>query len=418
MKKNITAHVIIIGDEILYGQTMDTNSHFLAKEFSEISIDLIQISAIQDNKEDIKDEILSSHADIIITTGGLGPTRDDKTKYVLSELMEQPLEMHDEALRWTQEYFESVVDRPMNVLNKNQALVPVGTVPLRNKVGTAPGLWTEFGAKLLICLPGVPVEMKYLMKNEVLPRLLERFDPAYIFHSFVQTIDIPESELAALLHDFEHELPAHISLAYLPRGKKIRLRLTGKGENRLMLKNEVHAHTEKLISVIPAANFMNRDDVLLTKSIADLLKEKQLTIATAESFTTGRLASALTAGSGSGSFFLTGITAYSPEMKEKLLSVSGETIREKGVANADVALQMAKGALEVSGADVAISSTGVAGPDADEFGVQPGVAFIGIVSKTQEKVFEFNYPDLDRKEFTRKVTELALQKLFQFLKSL
>lgn len=417
MKKNITAHVIIIGDEILYGQTMDTNSHFLAREFAGISIDLIQISAIQDDKDEIKDEILSSHADIIITTGGLGPTRDDKTKYVLSELVEQPLELHDEALRWTEEYFERVIDRPMNVLNKNQALVPAGTVPLQNKVGTAPGLWTEFGQKLLICLPGVPFEMKYLMKNEVLPRLLRKFDPTYIHHAFVQTIDIPESELAEKLNDFEHELPPHITLAYLPRGKRIRLRLTGKGDNLAALKKEVSSFTDRLVESIPAENFLNRDDITLLKSIAAKLKEKKLKIATAESFTAGKLASDLTSVKGSGAYFTTGIVAYTPELKTKILNVSCELIQQKGVVNREVALEMAKGVLQLSDADIAISSTGVAGPDPDEFGVKPGVAFVGLVTKNDEKVFEFNYPDFDRKSFTHKVSELALQKLLQFLKS-
>ena len=311
MKKNVTAHVIIIGDEILYGHTLDTNSNYLALEFAKISIDLIQISAIQDNRDDIKDEILGSHADIIITTGGLGPTRDDKTKYVLSEILEQPLEMHADALRWTEEYFAQVTDRPMNVLNRNQALVPAGTTPLQNKVGTAPGLWTELGQKILINLPGVPAEMKYLMTNEVMPRLLDRFHPIFIHHEFVQTINIPESDLAEKLNDFEHELPAHIKLAYLPRGKKIKLRLTGFSENAEALQQELLSQTDKLTEAIPDENFLSRDDLEIEKSIGKILTDSKLSVSTAESFTAGAIAAMLTVEGGSSSYFNGGVVALS-----------------------------------------------------------------------------------------------------------
>lgn len=418
MKRNTTAHVIIIGDEILYGHTMDTNSHYLAKEFSNISIDLIQISAIQDNREDIKGEILSSTADIILTTGGLGPTKDDRTKYVLSEILNQPLEMHEQALLWTEEYFEKSLDRPMNELNKNQALVPVGTLPLQNQVGTAPGLWAEFGQKLLISLPGVPFEMKYLMKHEVLPRLLKKFHPTFIEHAFVQTLNIPESELAELLHDFEQILPNNITLAYLPRGKKIKLRLTGKGEHRYKLKTELTEFTEKLISVIPDEFFLSQDALSIEKNVGELLLKHKKTIATAESFTTGKIAAALVSIGGSSKYFKGGIIAYSPHLKKQLLKVPSDLIAKHGVANAQVALAMAKGARELTNCDVAISSTGVAGPAKDDFGVEPGVAFIGISTEENETVYEFHYPHLDRKEFTQKMTEVALQKLYIFLRNL
>lgn len=418
MNKNTTAHVIIIGDEILYGHTMDTNSHYLAKEFSNISIDLIQISAIQDKREDIKAEIQGSSADIILTTGGLGPTRDDRTKYVLSEILNQPLEMHAQALKWTQSYFEKKLDRPMNKLNKNQALVPVGTTPLHNKVGTAPGLWSEFGSKLLISLPGVPFEMRYLMKNEVLPRLLRKFNPTFIEHEFVQTLNIPESELAEILNDFEHSLPSNIALAYLPRGKKIRLRLTGKGEHQAPLKEQLNTCVEQLIAAIPEAHFLSRDDKALESKVGELLKELNLSISTAESFTTGKIASSLTRLSGSSQYFKGGIIAYSPQIKAELLQVSTDLIAQKGVANAEVAIAMAQGVRNKTHSDIGISSTGVAGPSSDQFGVEPGIAYIGISTKDKEEVFNFNFPNLTRKDFTQKMTEAALQKLFVFLNNL
>lgn len=418
MKKNTTAHVIIIGDEILYGHTMDTNSHFLAKEFSNISIDLIQISAIQDKREDIKDEIHSSTADIILTTGGLGPTRDDRTKYVLSEILNQPLEMHAQALRWTEEYFQKTLNRPMNSLNKNQALVPVGTIPIRNKVGTAPGLWAEYGRKLLISLPGVPFEMKYLMKNEILPRLLKKYEPTFIEHEFVQTLNISESELAEILRDYEQRLPNNIKLAYLPRGNKIKLRLTGKGDVQKKLQTQLSEFAELLISAIPEENFLSQDALTVETIVGELLLRNNKTISTAESFTSGKIAAALTSISGSSRYFKGGIIAYSPELKERLLDVSKELMDNKGVASAEVALEMARGARENTQCDIGISSTGVAGPSNDSYGVEPGVAFIAISSKEKERVYEFNFPHLDRKDFTLKMTEAALQKLYIYLKNL
>lgn len=415
---NTTAHVIIIGDEILYGHTLDTNSHYLAKEFGKLSIDLIQISAIQDNKEDIKTAILSSMADVIITTGGLGPTRDDKTKYVLSELLGQPLEMNAQALAWTEDYFQRVIDRPMNVLNKNQALVPEGTIPLHNKVGTAPGLWSNFGQKLLINLPGVPTEMKYLMQHEVMPRLMDKFHPQYIRHQFITILNIPESELAKMLHTFENQLPKNISLAYLPRGKKIQLRLTAFGKNAEVLLQQLNTETQKMLSIVPEENFVGINLNAVERKVGKLLKEKHLTLCTAESFTSGKIAASMTKVPGSSAYFKGGIVAYSTEVKKALLQVPEEVIAQNGLANKDVALHMAKGALLALETDVAVSSTGVAGPDPDDFGVEPGIAFVAIVSKDKEQVFEAHFPKLSRKDFTKKLTDLAMQKLYLFLREM
>lgn len=418
MNKNASVHVIIISDGILYGHTMDTNSHYLAKEFSEISMDLVQISAIHDDKEKIKSEIINSKTDVIITTGGLGPTKDDKTKYVLSEILNRPLETHAEALRWTEEYFQNHPERPMKILHKNQALVPIGTIPLCNKVGTAPGLWTTYGHQIIICLPGVPYEMKYLMKNEVFPKLKKHFNPSFMAHEFIQTLNIPETDLRQLLHPFAQELPGHIKMSYLPRGKKIKIRLSAKGDEKTALKNELKVCAEKLISVIHEDNFLSQDDKNIEFNVGKSLLKHNLNISTAESFTSGKIAAALTSVSGSSRYFKGGIVAYSADTKSQLLEVPLKLIQEKGMANKEVALAMAKGARKFTKSDVAISSTGVAGPGNDEFGTEPGIAFIAISSEKKEVVYEFLYPHLDRKDFTQKLTEVALQKLYFFLKSL
>lgn len=419
MKRNLTVHVIIINNGILYGHTMDTNSHYLAKEFSEISMNLVQISAIHDNKEKIKSEIINSTADIIITTGGLGPTKEDKTKYVLSEILNKPLEIHPDALRWTEEYFDKRgSDRDRKVFLKNQALVPVGTIPLCNKVGTAPGLWTVYGNQILINLPGVPFEMKYLMKNEVMPKLNDRFHPSFMAHEFVQILNITETKLRELLSSFSQNLPAHIEMSYLPRGEKIKIRLTGRGENKNELKKELRDLIIELNSHIPEDNFLSKDNSNIEINVGNSLLKHNLSISTAESFTSGKIASALSSVSGSSRYFKGGIVAYSPVLKNQLLKIPKELMKEKGVVNSEVALRMAKGAREITQCDVAISTTGVAGPGNDEFGVEPGVAFIAISSEKREIVHEFHYPHLDRKDFTQKLTEVALQKLYHFLKSL
>lgn len=415
---NTTAHVIIIGDEILYGHTQDLNSHYLALEFGKLSIDLIQISAIQDDKNDIKTEILSSPADIIITTGGLGPTRDDKTKYVMSELLEKPLETNAQALAWVEDYFENVVGKPFLELNKNQALVPEETTPLHNKVGTAPGLWSNYGRKVIINLPGVPSEMRYLLKNEVLPKLMSIYKPQQIRHQFLTILNIRESKLAQILHPFENQLPENIKLAYLPRGKRVKLRLTAFGEDASTLLKQLNEETSKIQQIIPQENFVGINLQSIEKKIGQLLIDKNFMLCTAESFTSGSIASAITSISGSSAYFKGGIVAYSPTLKSSLLNVSQTLIDEKGVVNKEVALQMAKGALEATQSNIAVSTTGVAGPDPDSFGNKPGLAYVAIVSKDKEEVIEVNYPHLERKDFTTKLTDISVQKLYGFLKEM
>lgn len=256
------------------------------------------------------------------------------------------------------------------------------------------------------------------MKNEILPRLLKKYEPTFIEHEFVQTLNIPESELAEVLRNFEQQLPENITLAYLPRGNKIKLRLTGKGDVQNKLQEQLSEYAELLISAIPEENFLSQDALTVERKVGELLLQNNKTISTAESFTSGKIAAALTSISGSSQYFKGGFIAYSPELKERLLNVSPEVMKEKGVANADVALEMARGARETTKCDIGISSTGVAGPSNDQFGVEPGVAYVAISSKEKERVFEFNFPHLDRKDFTLKMTEAALQKLYIYLRNL
>lgn len=412
-----TAHIIAIGDEILYGQTLDTNSHFIARQLAKFNIDLISITVIPDVAEVILYAIQQSQAAIIITTGGLGPTRDDKTKDVMATLTGNELVMNQEALRWTQAYYKKVVKRPMNALNRDQALAPKNSTLLRNLVGTAPGIWTEWQDKIIINLPGVPYEMKYLMTQEVLPRLINKLNASFIVHRFVHVLNIPESELATMLAPLENHLPAHIKLAYLPSSNLVKLRLTTTGKDKRALEEELNRYAKEIMALIPA-NIVDDCEMGIQEKIAELLLNKNLMLATAESFTSGKIATQITATPGSSAYFKGSIVAYSPKIKIKLLGVSSELIQSKGVVNEEVAKQMALGVLKATGADIALSSTGVAGPSADEFGIEPGTAFMGIATSTKSKVYKYEYPHLDRYEFTEKLTQLAIQQLYSFLKDL
>ncbi|MBV7441518.1 CinA family nicotinamide mononucleotide deamidase-related protein [Weeksellaceae bacterium TAE3-ERU29] len=414
--QNIFAHIISIGDEVLLGDTLDTNTNFIANELNKISVQLNEISVIHDDEQIIKDKINSAaeNAQIIITTGGLGPTRDDKTKYVIADLLNEDLEINPLALNWVTEYFKQILNRPLNKLTRNQALLPKSSIPLENKTGTACGIWTKYKNSIIINLPGVPYEMKHLITTQVIPKIKETFNCNYRIHQYVKVHGIPESDLAITLQDFEDSLPQHIKLAYLPHNRKIKLRLTTTGDNKETLESELKDLISNIREIIPNNIYSeNADDVL--EKIKAICTDKNITIGTAESFTSGLLASSLTSISGSSSYFKGGIVAYSPKIKADVLKVDKDLIKTKGVVNEETALQMAIGTLNTLNCDVAISSTGVAGPNPDEFGNEVGLAFIGIASKDKQEVHKFFYPNYSRADFTEKIADMALEKLMNFL---
>ena len=414
--QNIFAHIISIGDEVLIGDTLDTNANFIASELNKISVQLNEISVIHDDEQIIKDKINSAaeKAQIIITTGGLGPTRDDKTKYVIADLLNEELEINQTALHWVTEYFKQILNRPLNELTRNQALLPKSSEPLENKTGTACGIWTKYKDSIIINLPGVPYEMKHLITTQVIPKIKETFNCSYRIHQYIRVHGIPESDLAITLQNFEDSLPQHIKLAYLPHNRKIKLRLTAIGNNKEVLESDLKDLISNIRKIIPDNIYSeNTDDVL--EKIKTLCDNKKITLGTAESFTSGLLASNLTSISGSSSYFKGGIVAYSPKIKAEVLKVDKDLIKTKGVVNEETALQMAQGTLNVLNCDVAISSTGVAGPNPDEFGNEVGLAFVGIASKNKHEVYRFFYPNYSRTDFTDKIADMALEKLMNFL---
>lgn len=414
--KRVTAHVIAIGDEILYGQTLDTNSNHIALYLSEINVDLLKISDIKDDEATIKKEISESEADIIITTGGLGPTRDDKTKYVIADLLETSLEIDETALVWVKNYYEKVTKRKINQINQNQALVPVGSLALENKVGTASALWTEWKGKTIINLPGIPNEMRFLMKNQIIPRIKKNFQREYVIHQFVHCINMPESVMAEKLYDFENQLPEHISLAYLPRNKRVKLRLTARGKDLETLKEKLSLLANQIEEILPD-NIYSKGDKSLMSIIAEKLIKNRLTIATAESFTSGRISKELSSLSGSSEYFVGGVTTYSTQQKINLLKVPETLINQYGVANKEVAEAMAKGALKLFNSDISVATTGVAGPNKDDFGTEVGNAYVAIATKQKVESHHIFYENLERKEFSDKISDIAIDQLYKFLKA-
>lgn len=416
--KPIFAHLISIGDEVLLGDTLDTNANYIAKALAKINVQVKEISVIADDEQVIKSKIIqaSKESQIIITTGGLGPTRDDKTKHVIASLLGDSLTMNPTALKWVEEYYENILGRTLNTLTRNQALLPPSSIPLRNNTGTACGIWSEYKGCFIINLPGIPNEMEHLMQTQVLPKIKETFQCSYKVYKYIKVLGIPESDLALKLNPIEAHFPSHIHLAYLPKNKKIKLRLSAQGENKELLEQELSDYADKIKHTIPNNIYAENEDDTLEK-IKLFCNEKKITIGTAESFTAGLLASKLTSIPGSSQFFLGGIIAYSPQAKSAILKVSSALITEKGTVNKVVSEAMAKGALATLECDVAISTTGVAGPNKDEFDNEVGLAYITISSKNKTETHQFFYPNLSRENFTEKLSDIALDYLMLFLKN-
>jgi len=358
----MVAEIITIGDEILIGQTVDTNSNFIAGQLSALGIIVRQINAISDNPEHIVAtlENAEKYADIIIITGGLGPTRDDLTKKTLVDYFAMKLELDMGVLA----HVESLLcgrGVEMNILNKNQALVPNGAVVLPNKVGTAPGLLFQKNEKYFVALPGVPFEMVHLIKEQVLPFLVKLMDEVVVVHSTVMTIGLPESTLAEMLSEWEDNLPSNIKLAYLPIPTALKLRLSAKGKSRALIKKEVQNHISQLKHIIPN-NIFSYIDEPIEVTVGNMMINRNITLSTAESCTGGNIAHLITSVAGSSSYFKGGVVAYSNEAKIKLVGVDPQTIDRYGAVSCEVVMELAVGCKRIFGTDYAIAISGIAGP--------------------------------------------------------
>ncbi len=359
----ILAEVVTIGDEILYGQITDTNTQWMSTELDKIGVKTVRKSSVGDQEDKIL-QILAeaeSRADIVLLTGGLGPTKDDITKKMLCKYFDDELVINEDALAFITDFFVKR-GRPMTELNRQQAAVPSRCTYLANKTGTAPGMWFERNGTVFVSMPGVPHEMKYLMSNEVIPRLKAFFETPIIYHKMIRTIGVGESFLAEKIENWEDNLPNHIKLAYLPSFGQVRLRLTAVGNDEEQLKKDVDAEIEKVLPLIGSSVFgFDNDD--LEVAIGKELKKQGLTISAAESCTGGYISHMFTKVAGSSAYFMGSVVSYDNSVKINVLGVNAETIAQHGAVSEETVTQMAEGARKLMKTDFAIATSGIAGPD-------------------------------------------------------
>ncbi|MDZ7936693.1 MAG: competence/damage-inducible protein A [Emticicia sp.] len=359
----ILAEVVTIGDEILYGQITDTNTQWMSTELDKIGIKTVRKSSVGDQEDKIL-QILAeaeSRADIVLLTGGLGPTKDDITKKMLCKYFDDELVINEDALAFITDFFVKR-GRSMTELNRQQAAVPSRCTYLANKTGTAPGMWFERNGIVFVSMPGVPHEMKYLMSNEVIPRLRAFFETPIIYHKMIRTIGVGESFLAEKIENWEDNLPEHIKLAYLPSFGQVRLRLTAIGTDEEQLKKDIDVEIEKVLPIIGSAVFgFDNDD--LEVAIGKELKKQGLTVSAAESCTGGYISHMFTKVAGSSAYFMGSVVSYDNAVKINVLGVNAETITQHGAVSEETVIQMAEGARKLMKTDFAIATSGIAGPD-------------------------------------------------------
>lgn len=386
------AEIITIGDEILIGQIVDTNSVFIAKELNKVGVSVYQISSIQDDETHILKalEEASSRAKIVIITGGLGPTKDDITKHTLCDYFQDTLVEDVDVLQHVEALFEKLYKgKPLSEVNKKQALVPSRAEVLHNELGTAPGMWINDGETVFVSLPGVPFEMKNLIKEKVVPRIVKQFNCPYIIHKTIVTYGVGESALAEKIEIWEDDLPTCIKLAYLPSLGKVRLRLSAKGENKENLEKHIADEYAKLHVLIGDVIYGTEGDETIEEVIASLLTSKKMTIGTAESFTGGQIAKELTAIPGASAYFKGSVVSYATEAKINVLEVPKAIIEEHSVVSVAVAKYMATAAKRIFNTDFAIATTGNAGPTKGDSNSNVGTVFLAIATPKEVICEEF-----------------------------
>jgi len=357
------AEIITIGDELLIGQTIDTNSAWIGVELSLAGFDIHRKTSVHDSGSDIFKELsdAAGRSDLVIITGGLGPTSDDITKPVLCEFFNTRLVMNTEVLSM----IENMMQRrnfPMNENNRRQAEVPESSTILTNASGTAPGMWFEKDGTIFVSLPGVPAEMKYLMNQHVLPELKKRFTSQVIIHRNIMTYGSPEARLAEILTGFEAGLSGNIRLAYLPSSGIIKLRLTGTGPDRKTITDSLEEQVRKLYAIIPDLIYGENEESL-EMSVGRLLREKHKTLCTAESCTGGNIAHLITSIPGSSEYYTGSIIPYANRIKTLLPGIDEDLIEKHGAVSEPVVKAMAEGARILLGTDFSVATSGIAGPD-------------------------------------------------------
>lgn len=409
------AEIITIGDEILIGQIVDTNSAWMAAELNKIGVKVKQITSISDEAQHIVKalEEAQSRADIILITGGLGPTKDDITKLTLAKYFNMPLRLDEETLAHVKEFFEKL-NRPMIEVNIKQAEVPDGCTVIKNKNGTAPCMWFEHHGKIIVSMPGVPFEMKYLMEDEIIPRIKERFEMPFIFHQNILTAGLGESFLAEQIADIESALPAYIKLAYLPKLGQVRLRLSASGTNEAQILTDVAYYTKQIVERVEKYVVLT-EDLPFEKAVLNLMDKYQLTLSLAESCTGGYVSHLFTQHPGSSSVFQGGAVTYSNDLKQLVLGVSETTLAAYGAVSEQTAREMAQGAVKNFRTDYAVAITGIAGPDGGTPEKPVGMVWIAVARKTEVKAKMFKFAS-QRFQNIERSAMAALMMLFLQLK--
>jgi nicotinamide-nucleotide amidase len=387
----MVAEIITIGDEILIGQIVDTNSAWMAKELNLIGIKVKQVSSVSDDADHIIEalQLAEKRADIILITGGLGPTKDDITKITMARYFNMGFRRDQETLEHVTNIFLKF-NKPMIDVNRKQADVPDGCTVIKNKNGTAPCMWFEERGKIFVSMPGVPFEMMYLMEEEILPRLKKAFKLPAIIHKTILTANIGESFLAVEIEEIEDSLPSHIKLAYLPRLGQIRLRLSGTGADENILKAEVESYAQQIIEKVRKYVVIDQD-VALEKALLDIMEANQLTLSTAESCTGGYISHLITQHPGCSSVFKGGAVTYSNALKRSVLGVKAETLETFGAVSEQTVKEMAYGARINFKTDYAVAVSGVAGPDGGTPDKPVGTVWIAVANEHHVIARLFNF---------------------------
>lgn len=416
---SVTASIITIGDELLIGQTIDTNSAFIAQELNKIGVWVRRRVAVGDVYDEIWNALdeESKESDTIIITGGLGPTADDITKPLLCNYFGGKLVMNEEVLAHVKYLFEKIYRRPGPILERNlkQAEVPDVCTVLHNARGTAPGMLFHKDRRVFISLPGVPHEMKGLVTSEVIPRLLNEFRMPAIVHKTVFTAGQGESAIAELLKDFEPALPEHIKLAYLPNYGMVKLRLTAKGNNKAEVETELQPYFEKLQDLVKEYLVTNEDEGLEIV-VGKLLKAKNKTMGTAESCTGGYIAHLITSVAGSSAYYKGSVVSYENTVKENLLGVQHEILMSAGAVSKETVIQMANGAVQTLKVDYALATSGIMGPGGGSEDKPVGTVWIAVASKEKTETLKLNLR-FDRQRNIAMTAANALNFLRKFILS-
>jgi len=399
------AAIVTIGDEILIGQIVDTNSAYIAKALDKIGIATHEMLSISDDKQHILNtfQSLQNKVEVVIITGGLGPTKDDITKKTFCDYFQDTLIENEAVLMHVKSIIEGIYKRPITQINRDQALVPSTAKVLFNQMGTAPGMWMEKENTVFISLPGVPYEMKYLIDNEVIPNLVKKFKRPYIVHQTIMTYGTGESLIAEQIEEWEDNLPDYIKLAYLPSPGKVRLRLTARGEDKELLQTAIAQQVKMLDVLIHDIIVGYNEDEAIEVMLGRLMAEKGVTLATAESCTGGKIAAVLTAVSGASNYFKGSVVSYATQSKIDILGVSKKTIDKYSVVSAQVATEMALGIQKLAQVNYAIATTGNAGPAKGDYSVDLGIVFIAIATPKGVFVEEFNFGQPREKVIDRAV---------------